>query len=361
MCEVYIILLRLYQDQFMPTSIRHFSISNSNGLSVGVLNLGGIITSIKTPDRNGNLEDIVLGFNDQELYLGEHPYFGALVGRYANRIANGIFPLSEQLYSLAKNNGQNHLHGGIIGFDKVFWNVEPFEDSAANGLKLSYFSKDKEEGYPGNLSVDVTYLLTDDNTLKVRYQAQTDKPTVVNLTQHSYFNLSADFSKSIGDHELRLNASQFLPVNKNQIPTGEMQAVANSPFDFRKAKPIGQDIKTQDEQLEIGHGYDHCWVLKNKGKLEKVAEVYHPKSGRLLDVFTDLPGIQLYTANFLDHTLPSKTGGTYGPQSGFCLETQHFPDAPNQPHFPTTILQPGQTFVSETWFRFGTKNNNSNV
>jgi aldose 1-epimerase len=257
-------------------------------------------------------------------------------------------------YSLAQNNGTNQLHGGLLGFDKVFWEVKPLENE--NGIQLSYTSKDGEEGYPGNLSVTVDYVLTDDNTLKVKYQAQTDKTTVINLTQHSYFNLSGDFSKQILDHELLLHADQYLPLDNTQIPEGNCQSVVDTPFDFSTLKTIGRDIEAKNEQLKIGNGYDHCWVINNpKNEIVKAAEVYHPESGRTMDVYTDQPGMQLYTANFLDNTLPSKTGGTYGPRSGFCLETQHFPNAPNEPSFQTTILKPGETFTSETWFMFSVK------
>ncbi len=327
---------------------------NENGISIDFQNLGGIISSIKTPDRNGKLSDIILGFEAPNQYLEEHPYFGAIVGRFANRIAHGKFTLEGKEYSLAQNNGTNHLHGGLSGFDKVFWEVEPLENE--NGIQISYTSKDGEEGYPGNLSITVDYVLTDDNTLKVKYQAHTDKTTVINLTQHSYFNLSGDFSNQILDHELLLNADQYLPLDDTQIPLGNYQSVVGTPFDFSTPKTIGKDIGAKDRQLKIGNGYDHCWVINNpNNEIVKAAQVFHPDSGRTMDVYTDQPGMQLYTANFLDNTLPSKTGGTYGPRSGFCLETQHFPNAPNEPIFPTTILKPGDMFASETWFQFSVK------
>lgn len=329
-------------------------IQNKKGLSIEVLNLGGIIKSIKTPDRNGVLGDVVLGFDDPNHYLEEHPYFGAIVGRFANRIAHGKFMLEGKEYILAQNNDTNHLHGGLSGFDKVIWEVEPHEKE--NGIQLSYTSKDGEEGYPGNLSVTVDYVLTDNNTLKVKYRAQTNKTTVINLTQHSYFNLSGDFSKQILDHELLLHADQYLPLDNTQIPEGNYQSVVGTPFDFSTPKTIGRDIEAKNEQLEIGSGYDHCWVINNpNNEIVKAAEVYHSESGRVMEVYTDQPGMQLYTANFLDNTLPSKTGGTYGSRSGFCLETQHFPNAPNEPNFPTTILKPGEAFTSETWFQFSAK------
>lgn len=339
---------------YQNNALLRYKLENKQGFSVEVLNLGGIIHSIKAPNRNGTFEDIVLGFKDPKHYLGEHPYFGAIVGRYANRIAHGTFTLEGKKYVLAQNNGSNHLHGGIKGFDHVFWKMEPLKN--VNGIQLNYTSKDGEEGYPGNLSVEVTYVLTEDNTLKVKYQAYTDKTTIINLTQHSYFNLSADFSKQILDHELVLYADQYLPSDSTQIPTGKYQLVADSPFDFRTFKTIGMDIEAKNEQIKIGNGYDHCWVINNpNNEIVKAAEVYHPASGRRMDVYTDQPGIQLYTGNFLDNTLPSKSGGTYGPRSGFCLETQHFPNAPNEPSFPTTTLRPGEKFTSETWFQFSVK------
>ncbi len=339
-----------------PNSLRlnSYCLRNKHGVLVEVLNKGGIIKKLLLPNKQGTFEDVVLGFSSKNQYLDDHPYFGALAGRFANRIAHGKFTLEGKEYSLAQNNGTNHLHGGLSGFDKVFWEVEPLENQ--NGIQLSYTSKDGEEGYPGKLSVTVTYELTADNTLKVKYQAHTDKTTVINLTQHSYFNLSGDFSKQILDHELLLHADQYLPLDNTQIPVGNYQSVVGTPFDFSSSKTIGRDIEAKNEQLEIGSGYDHCWVINNpNNEIVKAAEVYHPESGRTMDVYTDQPGIQLYTANFLDNTLPSKTGGTYGPRNGFCLETQHFPNAPNEPSFPTTILKPGETFTSETWFQFSVK------
>lgn len=344
-------------DKTLSYKLKTFLLTNRNGLNIEILNYGGIISKILVPDRDGNFKDIVLGFNSPEAYFGEHPYFGALIGRFANRIADGKFVLDNQTYTLVKNNGSNHLHGGTIGFDKVFWDAESFENENESGVVLKYVANDMEEGYPGNLTVCVTYSLTQDNTLKVAYHATTDKKTPINLTQHSYFNLSGDFSSKILDHELTLNADEFLELNENQIPTGKYLEVANSPFDFRTPKPIGKDIDKNNTQLAIGKGYDHCWVLKKDNALAKIAEVYHPKSGRVLEVLTSEPGVQLYTANFLDNTISAKTGGTYGARSGFCLETQHYPDSPNQTHFPTTLLDPGHTFTSETWFRFSTKNN----
>jgi len=337
-------------------NIEQYKLENSNGVVVELLNLGGIITSIKTPDSSGKIADIALGFDDPKKYLESHPYFGAIIGRFGNRIAGGSFSLDNKDYQLAVNNGSNHLHGGIKGFDKVFWDAKSFSAINASRVVLHYLSKHMEEGYPGNLSINVTYTLTNDDILKVRYEASTDQKTIINLTQHSYFNLSGDFSSQILDHELMINADAFLAVDENQIPTGAHTAVAQTPFDFSSFKTIGKDFNAENKQLEIGNGYDHCFVINpSETAMVEAAVVQHPKSGRVMKVFTDQPGVQLYTGNFLDNTLTAKNVGTYGPQTGFCLETQHFPDAPNQPNFPTTTLNPGETFTSETWFQFSVK------
>ena len=337
-------------------NIEKYRLENSNGVVVELLNLGGIITSIKTPDSNGKIADIALGFDDPKQYLDRHPYFGAIIGRFGNRIAGGSFSLDDKDYQLAINNGSNHLHGDIKGFDKVFWDAESFSDINASGVVLHYLSNHMEEGYPGNLSVSVTYTLTNDDILKVRYEASTDQKTIINLTQHSYFNLSGDFTAQIFDHELMLNADAFLAVDENQIPTGAYRAVAQTPFDFSSFKTMGKDFNAESKQLEIGNGYDHCFIINpSETAMVEAAVVHHPKSGRVMKVFTDQPGVQLYTGNFLDNTLTAKNGGTYGPQTGFCLETQHFPDAPNQSNFPTTVLNPGESFTSETWFQFSVK------
>lgn len=337
-------------------NIEQYRLENSNGVVVELLNLGGIITSIKTPDSNGKIADIALGFDDPKQYLDRHPYFGAIIGRFGNRIAGGSFSLDDKDYQLAINNGSNHLHGGIKGFDKVFWDAESFSDINASGVVLHYLSNHMEEGYPGNLSVSVTYTLTNDDILKARYEASTDQKTIINLTQHSYFNLSGDFTAQIFDHELMLNADAFLAVDENQIPTGAYRAVAQTPFDFSSFKTMGKDFNAESNQLEIGNGYDHCFIINpSETAMVEAAVVHHPKSGRVMKVFTDQPGVQLYTGNFLDNTLTAKNGGIYGPQTGFCLETQHFPDAPNQSNFPTTVLNPGESFTSETWFQFSVK------
>lgn len=331
-----------------------FTLSNTSGMQVKIITYGGRIISLTAPDQEGNFENVVLGFESLDLYLEENPYFGALVGRYANRIEDGEFYLDGKKYNLAKNNGDNHLHGGVKGFDKVIWEAVPNDPS--NSLQLSYLSTDMEEGYPGNLEVKVTYTLKDDNSLEVIYEATTDKKTVVNLTQHSYFNLSGDFSNNILNHEIMINADHFLPVDGSLIPTGEIKEVQRTYFDFRKPKHLGQDIDKvlEEQQLERGLGYDHNFVLNNSDKgIRFAASAYHQESGRLLEVFTDMPGIQLYTGNFLDGTLPIPGENTnYEKRTGFCLETQRFPDAPNQENFPPASLEPGEIFTSKTIFKF---------
>ena len=334
-------------------TVDQYTLSNSQGMQVSILTFGGIIASLKAPNKAGTYEDIVLGYDSLAPYLSNPGYFGALIGRYANRIANGKFRLHKQSYTLATNNGANHLHGGVTGFDKVVWTANPSTLGGKVSLSLHHESKDMEEGYPGNLSTTVVYTLENDNRLSVAYTATTDTPTVVNLTQHSYFNLSGDFSKTILDHELQLNADHFLPVDAGLIPMGNLAEVQGTPFDFRRAKTIGKDIFTKDLQLERGLGYDHCWVLNNQNQGQRlVATAYNKDSGRVLEVFTDLPGIQLYTGNFLDGTLPKKQGGKYEFRTGFCLETQQYPDAPNQKSFPSTVLHPGEVYETETVFRF---------
>ena len=331
--------------------IKSYRLSNNNNISIEFLNLGGIITSIKTPDKNNQYSDIVLGFNDFENYHQNSAYFGAIVGRYANRIESGKFKIDGNEYHLKTNNGLNHLHGGHKGFDKVFWQISRLQGK--NAYLLYYMSPDGEEGYPGNLEVKVTYELTDDNYFKISYEAVSDKKTIINLSQHSYFNLSGNFSKTVLDHLLKINSKFYLPVDNNQIPTGVIENIKNTPFDFEKFKFVGLDIEKDNLQLEIGKGYDHCYVIKNdKRKLVKAASLYHPLSSRLLEIYTDQPGIQFYSGNFLDNSLPSKTGGNYSKWSGLCLETQHFPNSPNNDKFPSTILRPGEKFYSETWYKF---------
>jgi aldose 1-epimerase len=337
-------------------SVEKYTLINNNGVEVSILNYGATIQSLKVPDRDGNLDNIVLGFNNIEEYVEKSPYFGAVVGRYANRIANGTFELDGETYTLAINNDPNTLHGGEKGFDKVLWTFDEAA-STTTSVVLTYTSADGEEGYPGNLTVTVTYTLTDDNELRIDYEATTDALTVLNLSNHSYFNLAGEGSGSIFDHELQLNASNFTPVDDTLIPTGEIAPVSGSPFDFTTAKPIGQDIRDgNDPQIVIGRGYDHNFVLDGwtEGNTEQneAAVVTEPTTGRVMTVTTDQPGIQFYSGNFLDGTFAGASGNVYRQGDAFCLETQHFPDSPNQPDFPSTELAPGETFSSTTVFAF---------
>ena len=332
--------------------VYEYTLVNSNNIEVRVINYGGIITSLKTPDKNGILEDIVLGYDSLSGYLKTTPYFGAIVGRYGNRIANGKFTLDETDYQVAQNNNGQHLHGGIIGFDKVFWNIE---EAGPNKLRLTYFSTDMDEGYPGSLNVNVTYELTDANELKIEYEATTDKKTIVNLTQHSYFNLTGNVKRDILDHEVTLYADQFVPVSDVLIPTGELKDVSGTPFDFRKQTTIGLRTNDKDQQLEAGRGYDHCWVLSSKDSVKHAATVYEPVSGRVVDVYTTEPGIQLYCGNFLDGSITGKQGVVYKHRYGFCLETEHFPDSPNQKAFPSTELSPGEVYRTQTTYTFSAR------
>lgn len=338
------------------TGVDQFILSNNNGMEVRIINYGGIITSWTAPDKNGDYKDIVLGYNTLAEYEAETPYFGALIGRYSNRIAKGKFSLDNKEYKLAVNNGVNHLHGGLKGFDKVVWDAKTIISDSTVSLELSYLSKDMEEGYPGNLETKVTYTLNNKDELSVSYEATTDQPTIVNLTQHSYFNLTADFNKDILGHELVINADYFLPVDKTLIPTGEFRDVTGTPFDFKTSKTIGTHIDNENIQLKNGLGYDHCWVLNDQDNgVRFVASAYEPISGRLLEVFSDEPGIQFYSGNFLDGTLPSKNKGMYQHRTGFCLETQHYPNSPNQENFTSVILKPGEKYKSKTVFRLAIK------
>lgn len=334
-----------------------YTLTNANGMEVKITNYGGIITHLKAPDRDNNHSDVVLGYDSLQSYIANNPYFGALIGRYGNRIANGKFIIDEKEYQLAQNNGPNHLHGGIKGFDKADWEVIEINKNADSAsIRMNYFSTDMEEGYPGNLDVFVTYSLNSNNELKVHYQATTDKATIVNLTQHSYFNLSGNFSNEILDHEIVINADAYLPVDSTLIPTGEIRNVTGTPFDFTSAKAIGKDINADDNQLKVGNGYDHCWVLNDQNSgMRLIASAYHPGTGRFLEIISDEPAVQFYTGNFLDGTLSAKGGGTYPFRSGFCLETQHYPDSPNQPEFPSVLLNPGEKYETTTIFRFSAK------
>jgi aldose 1-epimerase len=327
-------------------------------MQVKITNYGGIVVSLTAPDRNRKFADVVLGYNDLDSYLKPpFPYFGAIVGRYANRIAKGRFTLNGEEYKLAVNNGENTLHGGIKGFDKVVWKVKQVRTTPAGpALFLTYLSKDGEEGYPGNLTVTVVYTLTNNNELKIDYTASTDKDTVTNLTHHSYFNLAGEGNGDILDHQLVLKANRFIPTDAGAIPTGELRNVAGTPFDFRAATAIGARINGDDEQLKLGKGYDHTWVINGRaGSLRQAAIAYEPKSGRVMEVWTTEPGVQFYTGNYLDGTITGKAGKPYPRRSGFCLETQHYPDSPNQPNFPTTTLKKGAVYRSTTIYRFSAR------
>lgn len=335
--------------------VHKYILTNANGMQVEVLTYGGIITSLEVPDKNGNFENVVLGFSCLNEYIENNtPYFGAIVGRFCNRIANGEFELEGQKYHLAKNNGQNSLHGGIVGFNKAVWEAKELIIEGGLVLELTHTSPDGDEGFPGNLKVKVSYKLTKNNALEILYEATTDQKTVINLTQHSYFNLSGNFSKDILDHELEIYSDHFLPVDENAIPLGEYREVSNTPFDFRKAKTVGEDIDNDNEQIRIGKGYDHCWVLDNEGKLATVAKVMHPESGREMTVLTTEPGIQLYTGNYLKDTITFDNGDKSQDRIGLCLETQHFPDSPNQLAFPSVVLSPNELFQSKTIYKFET-------
>jgi aldose 1-epimerase len=329
-------------------SVFQYILTNKNGMVVKILNYGGTVTDIMAPDKNGKMGNVVLGYDSLAGYLQiGNPYFGCLVGRYANRIANAKFTLDGKEYPLAANNNGNTLHGGLKGFDKVIWTVKSVNDSS---LSLSYLSKDGEEGYPANLTANVIYSLMPDNGLKIEYSATTDKATPVNLTNHCYFNLSAGTDSTILDHELMLNADKYTPVNDKLIPTGKIDPVKGGPMDFTTTKKIGRDIS------QVAGGYDHNWVLNEMGKSFSVASLFHAPSGRYMEVWTTEPGIQFYSGNFLDGTLKNTRGGAkYIKHAGLCLETQHFPDSPNQPSFPNTILKPGETYTQTTVYKFSTK------
>ena len=336
--------------------VMQYRLTNAHGIELIVMSYGAAITSLKAPDRNGRSAQIVLGFDTLEPYLKGVPYFGAIVGRYGNRIARGHFTLDGVTYTLPINDGPNHLHGGPQGFDKQVWQGRTFENANGPGVEFTYISADGEAGYPGKLTARVTYQLGADNDITISYQATTTKPTVVNLTNHTYFNLSGDLARDILSEQLRINANRFTPVDKTLIPTGELREVANTPFDFRKSTAIGQRIEDSDEQLSDAKGYDHNWVLDEAtpGAMIEAAELYDPVSGRVLTVRTMQPGIQFYSGNFLDGSLEGR-GKSFSHRIALCLETQHFPDSPNHPGFPSTVLRPGETFKSQTVFVLSTR------
>jgi aldose 1-epimerase len=336
------------------TAVELYTLSNESGMIVQIMTYGGIITSLRVPDREGNLGDVVLGYDSLDGYLTRNPYFGCIVGRFANRIAGGRFALDGVDYQLAVNNGPNHLHGGLVGFDKRVWRAATGRSDGAICLALSYLSRDGEENYPGNLYVTVTYTLMRDNALRISYRARTDKPTILNLTNHTYFNLAG--VGDILDHEVMINADRFTPVNEALIPTGDLQPVEGTPLDFRQPMRIGARINDPHEQIARAGGYDHNFVVNGTpGELRLAARVYEPTRGRVLEVRTTEPGVQFYTGNFLDGTISGKGGVVYARRSGLCLETQHFPDSPNQPTFPSTVLRPGENFHSTTVFTFSTR------
>ncbi|MBN2433158.1 MAG: galactose mutarotase [Acidobacteria bacterium] len=333
-----------------------YSLTNAHGLRARIMTYGAIVVSLEVPDRDGDMADIVLGYDDLAGYVADNPYFGAIVGRYGNRIAGARFTLDGREYRLAANNGPNHLHGGLRGFDKVVWSAEPVRRSDAVGVKMAYTSPDGEEGYPGTLTAHVTYLLTNHDELKILYEATTDKPTVVNLTHHSYFNLLGQGRGDILGHELQILADRFTPVDDTLIPTGERRAVAGTPFDFRTHVAIGARIGAENRQLAFGGGYDHNWILDNQdGDLALAARLFEPTTGRMMEVLTTEPGLQFYSGNFLDGSITGKDGAVYIHRSGFCLETQHYPDSPNQPEFPSVVLRPGETYTQTTVYRFSAR------
>jgi aldose 1-epimerase len=339
----------------MPSGeqVNLYTLRNAKGVEAAITSYGARVVSLKVPDRSGKFEDVVLGFDQLDGYLKDNPYFGAIVGRYGNRIAKGEFTLDGAKYTLARNNGENTLHGGLKGFDKVVWTANKVSTSDGPGVELKYLSKDGEEGYPGNLSVTVTYSLTADNELKIDYDATSDKDTVLNVTNHSYFNLAGQGNGDILDHVVTINADKFTPINAGLIPTGELRSVEGTPFDFRKPVAIGARIDEKDQQLVFGQGYDHNFVLNRSGDgLLLAARVIDPKSGRVMEVLTTQPGLQFYTGNFLDGGIHGKGGKVYGRRSAFCMETQHFPDSPNQPKFPSVVLKPGERYRATTVYKF---------
>ncbi len=334
-----------------------YVLTNRTGAEVSITNYGGAVVSLKVPDRNGKLADVVLGFDTVDGYVNDKSHFGALVGRYGNRIGHAQFVLDGKTYRLAKNNGENSLHGGIKGFDKALWSAKTFSKKGGQSLTLSYLSKDGEEGFPGNLNVTVTYTWTDAHALIIDYSATTDKKTVVNLTNHSYFNLAGQGFGDILGHLLTIQADKFTPVDAGLIPTGELRDVEGTPFDFRNPVAIGARIEQEEEQLKLGGGYDHNFVLRCSADPGEslAARVVEPTSGRVLEVTTTEPGVQFYTGNFLDGKTIGKGGATYPKRSAFCLETQHYPDSPNQPKFPTAVLNPGERYHTITTYKFSTE------
>lgn len=334
-----------------------YTLTNSGGMEVKVINYGGIITSLKTPDRQGNAGNVVLGFDSLDEYLKDQSFFGALIGRYANRIERGKFSIGENNYTLSQNNGVNHLHGGKKGFHKRFWEISPEKTKRGPALRLTYTSEHMEEGYPGNLKLTVYYILTEENDLIVEYRGETDKPTIVNMTQHAYFNLSAGQSNTILNHLLKIKAEKYLPVDTTMIPLGEPEKVEGTPFDFNNSTPVGERIEAEHPQIKIGMGYDHCWVLKEEynDTLQEVIEVYDPLSGRVMTIKTTEPGVQFYSGNFLDGSIVGQDNQKYTHRYALCLETGRYPNTPNKPSYPSATLMPGETYTSTTVFSFDTR------
>ncbi|HIG84430.1 MAG TPA: galactose mutarotase [Verrucomicrobia bacterium] len=338
------------------TAVDLFTLENSSGMQAKITNYGGIITQLHVPDQNGELGDVVLGYDKLSSYIKASPYFGCIAGRYANRIAKGQFKIGETTYNLATNNGDNHLHGGNVGFDKQVWAAKEVTGLGKAGIELTYLSKDGEEGYPGSLASKVTYWLTNQNELEIEYEAKTDKATPINLTHHSYFNLAGEGSGNILGHEVEIFANTFVPTDAGNIPLGELKKVTGTPFDFLTPHKIGERIEEKNQQLEFGKGYDHNWVINDSGNsLNLAARVTEPRTGRVMEVLTDQPGIQFYTGNFLDGSNIGKGNKIYNHRNAFCLETQVHPDSPNQPDFPNSILKPGETYRHVCIYRFKTK------
>lgn len=334
-----------------------YTLKNKNGMVVTITNFGATVVSIVVPDKTGKMADVALGYDNLAGYELNKNYLGVLVGRYGNRIAHGKFSIDGTEYTLAKNNGENSLHGGLKGFNKAMWEAKDVSKGGEPAVEMKYLSKDGEEGYPGNLSVTVVYTVTNKNELKIDYTATTDKKTVVNLTNHTYFNLAGEGHGDILKHELMINSDKFTPVDSGLIPTGELKSVAGTPFDFKKPTAIGARIDASDEQIKLGGGYDHNFVLKRAKPtgLSLAAKVTDPSSGRAMEVWTTEPGVQFYTGNFLDGSFQGKGGKAYGKRTAFCLETQHFPDSPNHPSFPTTLLKPGEKYRTTTVYKFEAK------
>ena len=333
-----------------------YILTNKNGCKVSIINFGAAVTSIVVPDKNGKFEDVVLGYDSLDGYVNDRAYFGVIVGRYGNRIGKGRFKLDGKDYQLTINDGKNHLHGGIKGFNKALWNAEILDSLKEASVAFTYSSPDGEEGYPGNVNIKVVYTLTNDNALRIDYYATTDRPTIINPTNHCYFNLTGSFENTILDHKLTIEADSFTVVDKELITTGKIATVDKTPLDFRTPTSIGERINDKHEQIMFGRGYDHNWVLRNYNKqVRKVAELYDPSSGRVMSVLTDQPGLQFYSGNFLDGTIRGKGGVYYKHRTGLCLETQCYPDSPNKPHFPSVVLRPGEEYRQTTIYQFSIK------